>query len=97
MKFAVSSVVIGLVALAGTAAVAKPGEGGNAKPEQALLKSLNAIVQNGVNPPGQSKRPNDPDMGDDNAALRAILVVCTKDTPAAQRSAICDRPPVSPA
>ena len=41
-------------------------------------------------PPGQVKRPDDPDMGDDRAALRAILEVCYKETPAADRSAICD-------
>ena len=34
-------------------------------------------------------RPIDPDMGDDHAALRAIEVVCSKDTPAAEHSAIC--------
>jgi len=28
-------------------------------------------------------------QGADHAAARAILVVCTKDTPAAQRAAIC--------
>ena len=49
-------------------------------------------------PPAQSTRPDDPDQGDDNAALNAILEVCYKDTPAAERSAICEdeREPVSP-
>ena len=46
-------------------------------------------------PPGQANRPVDPDQGDDNASLNAINIVCNKDTPAAQRSAICNRP-ISP-
>lgn len=40
----------------------------------------------------QSHRPVDPDMGDDRASLVAIQKVCAKDTPAADRSAICDGP-----
>ena len=32
----------------------------------------------------------DHDQGDDNASPRAKEVVCSKNTPAAQRSAICD-------
>jgi hypothetical protein len=57
--------------------------------------ALNAMVQPLVAPPGQSSRPADPDQGDDHAAARAIEMVCTKDTPAAQRSAICPVP-ISP-
>lgn len=40
-------------------------------------------------------RKIDPDMGDDNASDRAIDEVCTKGTPAAERSAICDDTPMS--
>lgn len=40
-------------------------------------------------------RDIDPDQGDDNASDRAIDEVCTKDTPAADRSAICDSSPIS--
>lgn len=73
------------------AASAKPG---NAQGE--LKDTMRAMVtQEGV-PPGQQARPDDPDQGDDNAAERAIFEVCTNDTPAAQRSAICDRAPLSP-
>lgn len=43
----------------------------------------------------QAARPVDPDQGDDNAALRAVLVVCNHDNPSARRSAICPTP-VSP-
>lgn len=59
-----------------------------------LKKGLDAMAASAV-PPGQSSRPDDPDRGDDNASDRAIQMVCTKDTPAAQRSAICPKP-VSP-
>ena len=62
-----------------------------------LRLALQRMVRsNGDNPPGQDKRPFDPDMGDDNASDRAIFEVCTKNRPAAQRSAICRRGPISP-
>ena len=35
----------------------------------------------------------DRDQGDENASPRAKEVVCSKDNPASQRSAICDRSP----
>jgi hypothetical protein len=47
-----------------------------------------------ASPPGQANRP-DVSQGADHASDRAIQVVCTKDTPAAQRAAICPRP-ISP-
>ena len=59
-----------------------------------LQQGLDDMVE--VTPLGQANRPNDPDQGDDNAALRAISEVCTKDNPAADRSAICPSRPVSP-
>jgi hypothetical protein len=58
-----------------------------------LKKGLDAMIAS-ASPPGQANR-TDRDQGDDNASDRAIQVVCTKDTPAAQRSAICPRP-ISP-
>lgn len=59
-----------------------------------LKKGLDAMVA-AASPPGQANRPVDPDQGDDNASDRAIQVVCSKDTPAAQRSVICPTP-ISP-
>ena len=59
-----------------------------------LKKGLDAMIAI-ASPPGQANRPADPDQGDDNASDRAIQVVCSKGTPAAQRSAICPVP-VSP-
>ena len=97
MNFAATSAAAALLAVGGTtAALAKPGEPKNATPQRILMQALDAMAHGG-SPPGQSKRPDDPDQGDDNAARRAILEVCFKDTPAAERSAICDRgEPVSP-
>jgi hypothetical protein len=61
------------------------------RPEVAKLRSaLHSMVF-----PGQAARPVDPDRGDDNASLRAVLIVCNHDNPSAQRSAICPAP-ISP-
>jgi hypothetical protein len=69
------------------------GTAGAAAPQATdqLRSALAAMVA----PPGQSSRPADPDQGDDHASATAIAVVCSKDTPAAQRSAICPTP-ISP-
>lgn len=76
----------------GTAAVAaRPGTPASPSPADNLRSALHSMVS----PPGQSKRPVDPDQGDDHASPVAIDRVCTKDTPAARRSAICPTP-VSP-
>jgi hypothetical protein len=60
-----------------------------------LRTALAAMMEAAAAPPGQSTRPDDPDQGDDNAALRAIQVVCSHDNPSATRSAICPTP-ISP-
>jgi hypothetical protein len=79
----------------GATAAAAPSKQQNA--QHALKSAVNAMVQPpSNNPPGQARRPQDPDQGDDNASDTAIFKVCTKDTPAARRSAICPGPPVSP-
>lgn len=83
------------LALAGAqSAAAKTDKQDNGANE--LRKTLVTMVKQHSHPPGQSKRLQDPDMGDDNASMIAILTVCTKDTPAAERSAICDGFPASP-
>jgi hypothetical protein len=89
MKFMrIQAVALLLLASAGAPAVAKNT---NAQPEQVLLKAL-ASAAKAVSPQAQGASTSDPDMGDDNASQNAIQTVCTKDTPAAQRSAICDAP-----
>lgn len=82
------------IGFAGTA-VAKDKPAQQAAPP-VLTKALNAAVTAQAAPPGQAKPKVDRDQGDDNASDRARNVVCTKDTPAAQRSAICDGFVVSP-
>jgi len=84
------------ILLLATIAAATPSlakDKANPSPANDLRKTLQSMVQNNV-PPGQNKQTVDRDQGDDHASARAIEVVCSKDTPAAQRSAICT--PVSP-
>ena len=83
-----SSLAIGTAASAAGRPAATP-----AKVSADLRTALKSMM-NGT-PPGQANRKVDPDQGDDHASLRAIEVVCSKDTPAATRSAICPAP-VSP-
>ena len=76
----------------GTAAVASgPPAGKPSSDAEALRSALHSMMS----PPGQSKRPIDPDQGDDNASIVAIDRVCSHDNPSATRSAICPSP-VSP-
>ena len=85
-----------LLLVAGTSVQArdqKPTSGPAKSATSDLKKGLDAMIASAT-PPGQANR-TDRDQGDDNASDRAIQVVCTKDTPAAQRSAICPRP-ISP-
>jgi hypothetical protein len=85
-----------LMLVAGTSVQAKDQKPSNSPAKTAtadLKKGLDAMIAS-ASPPGQVNRI-DRDRGDDNASDRAIQVVCTKDTPAAQRSAICPRP-ISP-
>ena len=80
-----SSIVIGTAAAAGPPPSTPPN----------AAKLLRAALSSMLIPPGQSKRPVDPDQGDDNASLVAIAHVCSHDNPSATRSAICPTP-VSP-
>ena len=68
----------------------------NAKPpatqpsakDMAVRQGADALIKQAASSPGQTGNLS-PSQGAENAALRAIQVVCTKDTPAAQRAAIC--------
>ncbi|HVM38203.1 MAG TPA: hypothetical protein VM265_07445 [Sphingomicrobium sp.] len=94
MNIAQISVATAALIMSSGAAQADAGKSGKSSSGdlQSALKQMMAPAM----PPGQMSRPADPDMGDDRASAKAILVVCSKDTPAAQRSAICPRVPVSP-
>lgn len=78
---------------AGTPALAKPADRSNAQNVTQLKQALNEVAASanaqGPKPPDHFKPKTDNDQGDDNANPRAILKVCSKDTPAAHRSAIC--------
>ena len=72
-----------------TAAASKSAASQN--PPAALDKALKVMAPAAA-PPGQTKKKPEHDQGDENASDRAKERVCTKNTPAAQRSAICPRP-----
>ena len=65
------------------------------KPDQSSTQGIGLLRQalNTVAATAQSSGPpaktEDKDQGDDHANAGAILRVCSKDTPAARRSAIC--------
>lgn len=93
MKTSIAAVLLLSVSVP-TAVAAKGPPTAIQKAEAARLKlALNSMVQHST-PPGQMNKV-DHDQGDDHASARAIEVVCTKDTPAASRSAICPAP-ISP-
>ena len=75
-----------MFAAAAPAPAQGPGNSGNtpARPSDAVPSSNGNAFQTG--------RPVDPDQGDDHASQNAIDKVCNKDTPAAERSAICPGP-----
>jgi hypothetical protein len=53
-----------------------------------LTQALNNVATT-TQSSGPPARTEDRDQGDDHANAGAILQVCSKDTPAARRSAIC--------
>lgn len=76
----------------GSAALAKNDNQSNQGIGQ-LKQALGAVAATanaqGPKPPDHFNPKADNDQGDDHANPRAILRVCSKDTPAAHRSAIC--------
>lgn len=88
MKALFISILIASTAT-GTAALAQAQSNRPATPGTAQLRQALTAVAVTAASASQSARPVDPDQGDDNANPRAILRVCNKSTPAAERSAIC--------
>ena len=78
----------GLFILIGaTTAVGKPPDSESSKSQQKLEQGLHAVALSAsANAEAQNK---DSSQGAEHASENAILKVCTKDTPAAQRAAIC--------
>ena len=101
MKALSAPIVLGLILSGGSTALARGPAAQSAGGVVQLQRGLGAVMATAQNPqvqaipPGQTTRPVDPDQGDDHASPRAIEVVCSKSTPAAQRSAICPVP-ISP-
>lgn len=71
------------------AAFAKSKENQTNKQGVALLKQALNSVAITASSDGPPARTVDNDQGDDHANAGAILRVCSKETPAARRSAIC--------
>ncbi len=79
---------IGLLFLIGaTASAGKPGETKTRKSDQMLEQGLHAVA---LGASDQAElRKDSPSQGAEHASQNAILKVCMKDTPAAERAAIC--------
>lgn len=83
MRALAVSILIASLA-SGTAALAK-----NPDSVAQLNQALAAVAATAAQSSGPPARTEDHDQGDDHASPTAILKVCSKDTPAARRSAIC--------
>jgi hypothetical protein len=78
----------GLLFLIGaTGTAGKPPETKSTKSEQALKAGMQAVALNASSNADAQNKENS--QGAEHASENAILKVCTKDTPAAQRAAIC--------
>jgi hypothetical protein len=91
MRPLVISILLTTSIAASAPAFGKPpaqANGSGGQEGAALLQKANRAVIEGA-ATAQTGRPADPDQGDDHASDRAIEIVCSKNTPAAQRSAIC--------
>ena len=91
MNLLSSALIFGLIVSTATMAEAKDSPKSKAAQEE-FGRALKAIM--GEAQPSAVKT-QDNDQGDDHASDRAKLEVCTKNTPAARRSAICPVP-ISP-
>lgn len=95
MKILTAAFVLAAVTASAAPGIAKdPPKPANAEAVTDLRAAMDAMVATKSMPVVQLAKTSDPDQGDDHASDRAIDVVCSKDNPAAERSAIC---PVSPA
>ena len=83
----VLTTMAGLFLIGATATVGKPADSETSKSEQTLEKGLNAVALNASPNADAQNKVNS--QGAEHASQNAILKVCTKDTPAAQRAAIC--------
>jgi hypothetical protein len=97
VKILTAAFVLAAATASAAPGIAKdPPKSANAEAVADLRVALDTMVETQAVPPGQANKKVDPDQGDDHASDRAIAVVCSKDNPAAEHSAICPTP-VSPA
>jgi len=83
MKAFVATLAAAALMASGAAAKSK------SKPKSDPLSKALAAVVTTTQSSGPPAKTADKDQGDDHANPGAILIVCSKDTPAARRSAIC--------
>ena len=95
MKVLMSSLALAII-LTGTANAAPNNKPPSRASAGVLKQALRALVTPLAGPTVQVVPGVDRDQGDEHASPRAILVVCSKSTPAAQRSAICPTEPITP-
>ena len=97
MKILTAAFVLAAATASAAPGIARdPPRPGSAEAADDLRVALDAMVDTQAVPPGHAGQKVDRDQGDDHASDRAIAVVCSKNNPAAERSAICPTP-VSPA
>lgn len=92
------SILVTASMAAAVPALAKPADQSKAQGTAQLKSALSAVAAEAQGPPPPEHfkpKNNDNSQGANNANPGAILKVCSKDTPAAQRAAIC-RNGVSP-
>lgn len=88
------SILLSVSMAASAPALAKPGDNSKAQGVTQLKQALGAVAAT-ARAEGQPADRASKSQGAANANPRAILRVCSKDTPAAERAAIC-RNGVSP-
>ena len=89
MKLSKSKLFTAFLALAAAA----PASSAQVNATASATRTASAVPAAGSSPVSIESIPGlDPDQGDEHASQRAIDVVCTKDTPAAQHAAICNGP-----
>lgn len=100
MNARLMSILVTASMAAGVPALAKPADQSKAQGVSQLKQALGAVAatagaQGPKGPEHFNPKKNDNSQGANNANPDAILRVCSKDTPAAHRAAIC-RTGVSP-
>ena len=83
--------ILVIASMAGAPVLAKPADQSKVQGTAQLKQALGAVasVASAQGPDQFDSKKNENSQGAEHANPRAILKVCSKDTPAAQRAAIC--------